>query len=243
MVRCEVGVFFCSIWVPEAIDVDDMSAPCPPINSSHPLSKDLENRCANLKGKDRRFCDERGVRNHIKHRAEFEIFIQDSKALLEESREVQYHENENPKIVTKIVKNFRCGGRKNSVEGVIIDHLRAEPAVTAPIAKNRVGVEQKISLSLVGCKGRDDEGDQITDSRNRAVYLAVSPVAKKNKRINIKLDGKNKENSRIMSFEQNPAKNGAPHSAIFATKRGAAIEGISLVMFPINRKSWEWWWM
>lgn len=62
-------------------------------------------------------------------------------------------------------------------------------------------MEQKISLSLVGCKGRDDEGDQITDSRNRAVYLAVSPVAKKNKRINIKLDGKNKENSRIMSFE------------------------------------------
>lgn len=83
--------------------------------------------------------------------------------------EEKYHEKRKPVIVTNRVSNLRCGGRINSVDGRIKAHLREAPAVMAPVDKRKVGSVQKKSLSLIGCSGRDDDGDHTTDNRNRAV--------------------------------------------------------------------------
>lgn len=112
-----------------------------------------------------------------------------------------YQDMVNPKSVTIIVRNFKWWGRKNSVDGVIKHQFNLLPAVIAPIDRRAVGIVQKISVSLVGCSGREEEGAHITERRKRAVYLAVSPVAKKNISRNIIFVWENKENSRIKSFE------------------------------------------
>ena len=107
----------------------------------------------------------------------------------------------NPRTVTVIVRNLRCGGKKNSDVGVRRVHLRADPAVMAPRDSKKVGIEQKMSLSLVECIGREELGAQITASKNRAVYLAVRPVARKNRKTNNEFIGLNNANSKIMSLE------------------------------------------
>lgn len=91
-------------------------------------------------------------------------------------------EKEKPKIVTQIVRNFKYRGKKNSVEGLTKSQVREAPAKMAPKDSRKVGIVQKISLSLIGWRGREREGAHSTERRNRAVYLAVRPVAKKNKR-------------------------------------------------------------
>lgn len=102
---------------------------------------------------------------------------------------------------TLSVRNLRRGGRKNSSEGVIKTQLSEAPPTIEEIARIKVGVVQKISLSEIGCKGLILGGPHKTASKNRVVYATVRPVAKKNKIKIGTLEKWKRANSKIASLE------------------------------------------
>lgn len=63
--RCVVDILFCALRrLADMLD-DEIRAPCPPINSSHPLSKDFDKRWPVENGSFNIFCEDKGVKNHI----------------------------------------------------------------------------------------------------------------------------------------------------------------------------------
>lgn len=106
-----------------------------------------------------------------------------------------------PREQTNSVRYFNWGGRNGSIIGEIISQFSLAPPKIEKDAKIKVGREQKKSVSLMGCNGEIFIGPQTTVIRNRAVYLTVSPVAKKNNTITTILVGEEAANSRIVSLE------------------------------------------
>jgi hypothetical protein len=102
---------------------------------------------------------------------------------------------------TNSVRNFKCGGKNGSTIGEIIIQFNLAPPTIEKDARVKVGNEQKKSISLIGCSGEIFIGPHTTVMRNRIVYLTVSPVAKKNKRIITILVGEDAANSRMLSLE------------------------------------------
>jgi len=91
--------------------------------------------------------------------------------------------NTAPTKHTVKVKNFKCGGKTASLIGEIMIQFKEEPPIIANPLITNVATEQYTSLSLIGCRGEMLIGPQTTVAKNRRVYLTVSPVAKKNKKI------------------------------------------------------------
>lgn len=71
--------------------------------------------------------------------------------------------------ISEIGTSFKYSGRNISLIGVINVQFKALPPRIAAILKIKVGVEQKISLSLVKFIGRQLFGAHIVARRNRIV--------------------------------------------------------------------------
>mgnify|MGYP006897678215 CR=1 FL=1 len=69
MVRCVVVKFFCVNWSAEDAFELAIRTPCPPRISSQPLSSDFENKWPKVNGCLSKFCEDRGVKNHMKQEA------------------------------------------------------------------------------------------------------------------------------------------------------------------------------
>lgn len=145
--------------------------------------------------------EERGVRNHIMQEAALCLARCISVALFEERSVELFQKKMAPMTVTAKASSLRCTGRNISWAGVRIIQFSDAPPIIAARLRNVVGAERKKSWSLILCRGREAEGAHIVAAKNRAVYAAVSPVAKKNSEIIMILLGLNSVNSRMRSLE------------------------------------------
>lgn len=102
------------------------------------------------------------------------------------------------------------------------------------------GVVRLRFSSLVGCRGGIEIEGHNKINRKRVEYVVVRRVAKKNISTIKRFVGDERVISKIRSFEKNPAKNGAPHKAVFAINMQEVVIGSCWGVFPIRRRSWEW---
>ena len=112
-----------------------------------------------------------------------------------------YSPSKRPKMETERARVFKKKGKIGSIIGETRVQFRAAPPIIAPSLKRIVGKVQKISPSFTGLEGDTLVGLHITAIKNRKVYLTVSPVAKKKRKIIIIFVEDLRENSRIRSFE------------------------------------------
>lgn len=104
-------------------------------------------------------------------------------------------------IVINRANSFSNGGRIGSSKLENAIHLNKAPAVIAPMLSKIIGVVMFLSLSEMYCDGRQEEFCHKVVIMNRIEYLAVIPVAMKNKVMMIRLYGLNSDISRIRSLE------------------------------------------
>lgn len=200
-VSCDVIIFLCSFWRFEDVSEERVRMPCPPPSSSHPWSRVFNIRAPVLRGALIINWEDSGARNHIMQEAALKLVMVLREAVFIVNILVFCQNKNAPVKVTIIVRSFRWSGRNISSCGVRISQFRADPPAIAVMAKNVEGRDNIMSSLFTLCIGREQEGAHIVAIRNRIVYEAVSPVARKNKKIIIVFVGLNKVNSKIMSFE------------------------------------------
>ena len=90
-------------------------------------------------------------------------------ACAEDIIEFGYQAVINPIKVTVIVRSFKWVGRKDSSTGRINNQFRLAPPMIAIALRDRAGILHIVSLSLIWCNGREEDGLNITAIINRVL--------------------------------------------------------------------------
>lgn len=141
-----------------------------------------------------------------------------------------------PIITNTIVLSFNDRGRFVVSMNLGIDHNIADPVVIDNSAIIIIGLITLIS-SLEDEWGLCRRGPHTVAIENRIEQNEVNPTDSK---ISITMNlfcFENNAASIIISFEQNPAMNGNPHSAVFAINIHVDVIGAEFSVFPIHRRS------